>query len=70
VSDHHQVPAIVQHLAHVAADVPVAGPLGSQQIAAPCVVAGREEGIAHDAAEFAADEHAKGSGFGHISYSG
>lgn len=60
VADNQQIPAVGQMVAHVALDVPVRRLVGGQQVALPCIVAAREEGIEGNARRGAADQDAEG----------
>jgi len=52
-----QVPAIVEQLAGVPSDVPVAAILGREKITRPGIMAASEESVADDAGELASDQN-------------
>jgi hypothetical protein len=57
MGDDQQVPAIVENVASVAGNMPVAAILGRQQVARPRIMAALQEGISDHAGKLAGDQY-------------
>ncbi|MET3585788.1 hypothetical protein ABID21_001897 [Pseudorhizobium tarimense] len=59
---HEHVPAIVEDVPGITADMPVAAILSGQKVAGPRIMPSIEEGVADSARELARDEDTQGPG--------